>query len=80
MRLASEGARVACVSRTEANEKRTADEINGKYADSAKAYAVDVADHGAVQKIGAQILKEFGKIDILVNNAGVPRDGLSVRI
>jgi len=80
LRLASEGARVACVSRTEANAKRTADEINGKYADSAKAYAVDVADHGAVQKIGAQILEEFGKIDILVNNAGVTRDGLSVRM
>jgi 3-oxoacyl-[acyl-carrier protein] reductase len=66
------------VSRTEANAKRTTDEINGKYADSAKVYAVDVADHGGVQKIGAQILKEFGKIDILVNNAGVTRDGLSV--
>jgi 3-oxoacyl-[acyl-carrier protein] reductase len=80
LRLASEGARVACVSRTEANAKRTADEINGNYADSAKAYAVDVADHRAVQKIGAQIPKEFGKIDILVNNAGVTRDGLSVRM
>jgi 3-oxoacyl-[acyl-carrier protein] reductase len=80
LRLASEGACVACVSRTEANAKRTADEINGKYADSAKAYAVDVADHGGVQKFGAQILKEFGKIDILVNNADVTRDGLSVRM
>jgi len=80
LRLASEGARVACVSRTRANAKRTADEINGKCADSAKAYAVDVADHRAVQKIGAQILEEFGKIDILVNNAGVTRDGLSVRM
>jgi len=80
LRLASEGARVASVSRTEANAKRTVDEINGKYADSAKAYAVDVADHGAVQKIGAQILEEFGKIDILVNNAGVTCHRLSVRM
>ena len=80
LRLASEGARVACVSRTQANAKRTADEINGKCADSAKAYAVDVADHRGVQKIGAQILEEFGTIDILVNNAGVTRDGLSVRM
>ena len=30
----------------------------------------------AVQKVGAQILEDFGKIDILVNNAGVTRDGL----
>ena len=80
MRLASEGARVACVSRTDENAKRTADELNGARADSAKAYAVDVADHVAVQKVGAQILEDFGKIDILVNNAGVIRDGLTMRM
>src|SRR6058998_1286970 len=78
VRLASEGARVACVSRTEANAKKTADEINAARPNTAKAYAVDVADHVAVQKIGAQILDDFGKIDILVNNAGVRRDGLSL--
>src|ERR1700730_10288562 len=80
VRLASEGARVACVSRTEANAKKTADEINALRANAAKHYTVDVADHAAVQKIGAQILEEFGKIDILVNNAGVTRDGLAMRI
>jgi len=80
IRLAGEGARVACVSRTEANAKRTADEINIIRADAAKAYAVDVADHAAVQKIGAQILEEFLKIDVLVNNAGVTRDVLAMRM
>jgi len=80
VRLASEGARMACVSRSEENAKRTAAELNVARADSAKAYAVDVADHAAVQKAGAQILEEFGKIDILVNNAGVTRDGLSMRM
>jgi 3-oxoacyl-[acyl-carrier protein] reductase len=80
MRLASEGARVACVSRTTANVKKTADEINAMYADAAKHYAVDVADHAAVQKIGAQILQDFGKIDILVNNAGMTRDALAMRM
>ena len=80
MRLASEGARVACVSRSEENARRTANELNGAREDSAKAYAVDVADHAAVQKIGAQILEDFGKIDILVNNAGVTRDGLAMRM
>src|SRR5713101_4482709 len=80
MRLASEGARVACVSRTEANAKRTAAEINAARADAARAYAVDVADHAAVQKVGAQILEDFGKIDILVNSAGVIRDGLAMRM
>jgi 3-oxoacyl-[acyl-carrier protein] reductase len=79
-RLASEGARVACVSRSEENAKRTADELNKARGESAKAYAVDVADHAAVQKVGAQILEDFGKIDILVNNAGVTRDGLAIRM
>jgi 3-oxoacyl-[acyl-carrier protein] reductase len=80
VRFASEGACVACVSRTYANAKRTADEINIIRADAAKSYAVDVADHAAVQKIGAQILEDFMKIDILVNNAGVTRDGLAMRM
>jgi 3-oxoacyl-[acyl-carrier protein] reductase len=80
VRLAGEGARVASVSRTEANAQRTAEEINSARADAAKAYAVDVADHAAVQKIGAQILEDFGRVDILVNNAGVTRDGLSMRM
>jgi 3-oxoacyl-[acyl-carrier protein] reductase len=80
VRLASEHARVACVSRTEANAKKTADEINATRSDVAKAYALDVADHASVQKTGAQILEDFGKIDILVNNAGVTRDGLAMRM
>jgi 3-oxoacyl-[acyl-carrier protein] reductase len=80
LRLASEGARVASVSRTETNAQKTAEEINGARADAAKAYAVDVADHAAVQKTGSQILEDFGRVDILVNNAGVTRDGLSMRM
>ncbi len=85
LRLAAEGARVACVSRSEANAKRTADEINTLRKDAggtpaATAYTVDVADHAAVQKIGGQILSDFTKIDILVNNAGVTRDGLAMRM
>jgi 3-oxoacyl-[acyl-carrier protein] reductase len=80
LRLAAEGARVACVSRSEGNAKRTADELNILRTDSAKHYAVDVADHAAVQKTGEQILKHFTKIDILINNAGVTRDGLAMRM
>src|SRR5438067_10559949 len=80
VRLAREGARVASVSRTETNAQKTAEEINGTRADAAKAYSVDVADHAAVQRIGSQILDDFGRVDILVNNAGVTRDGLSMRM
>ncbi len=80
LRLADEGARVACVSRTEANAKRMAEQINAMRADAAKPYAVDVADHSGVQKIGSRILDDFGKVDILVNNAGITRDGLAMRM
>src|SRR2546421_7041756 len=80
VRLASEGARVACVSRNEINAQRTADKLNAARPDSAKAYAVDVAEHLSVEKVGAQILEDFGRVDILVNNAGVTRDGLAMRM
>jgi len=80
VRLASEGLRVASVSRTETNAQKTAEEINAMRAGAAKAYAVDVADHAAVQIIGARILEDFGRVDVLVNNAGVTRDGLSMRM
>jgi 3-oxoacyl-[acyl-carrier protein] reductase len=80
LRLASEGARVACVSRSEENATKTKNEINDTRSDAAKAYAVDVADHAAVQKIGVRILEDFGRSDILVNNAGVTRDALAMRM
>lgn len=79
-RLAAEGARVAVVSRTEANAARTAEAINAAHPDTARPYAVDVADFQAVQELADLILRDFGKIDILVNNAGVTRDGLSMRM
>src|SRR5438105_7482555 len=80
LRLASEGAQVASLSRTETNAQKTADEINALRANAAKAYAVDVSNHAEVQKIGDQILTDFGRADILVNNAGVTRDTLSMRM
>lgn len=79
-RLAAEGARVAIVSRTEANSVKTAEAINAATPDAAKPYAVDVADFDAVQKVGEQILADFGRCDILVNNAGITRDTLAMRM
>jgi 3-oxoacyl-[acyl-carrier protein] reductase len=80
LRFAGEGARVAVVSRTEQNALQVAEEINAKFAGLAKAYAVDVADHAAVQKVCAQVTADFTRVDILVNNAGITRDGLSMRM
>jgi len=79
-RLASEGAKVAVVSRTEANSQKVSDALNALSPETAKPYAVDVADFDAVQKVGEQILADFGRADILVNNAGITRDTLAMRM
>jgi 3-oxoacyl-[acyl-carrier protein] reductase len=80
LRLASEGARVAVVSRTEKNSVLVAEEINAKHAGLAKPYAVDVADHAAVQGLCGEVMADFTRVDILVNNAGITKDGLSMRM
>ena len=78
--LAAEGAKVAVVSRSESSCGKAADEINAEFPGSAKAYAVDVSDHTAVQELAKKISEEFGTVNILVNNAGVTRDGLLMRM
>jgi 3-oxoacyl-[acyl-carrier protein] reductase len=79
-RFAAEGAKVAVVSRTEANSVSAAEAINAQFPGAAKPYAVDVADSAAVLAIGKQIIADFGTVDILVNNAGVTRDTLALRM
>lgn len=79
-RLAAQGAMIASVSRTEANAQRTADEINAKFPNHARAYAVDMADVESVLALGKRIVDDFDRVDILVNNAGVTRDNLSLRL
>ncbi|MFD0892117.1 3-oxoacyl-[acyl-carrier-protein] reductase [Luteolibacter ambystomatis] len=78
--LAAEGAKVAVVSRSESSCGKAAEEINALYPGSATAYAVDVADHAAVQELAKKIGDELGTVNILVNNAGVTRDGLLMRM
>jgi len=79
-KLVEEGAKVAVVSRTEANAQKTADALNAIAPDTARAYAVDVANFDEVHAAGATILEDFGRIDVLVNNAGVTRDTLAMRM
>ncbi len=74
------GAKVAVVSRTEANSQSAADEMNAAGPGSAKAYAVDISDFDAVAAMGKQIAADLGPVGILVNNAGVTRDGLALRM
>ncbi len=79
-RFAAEGAKVAVISRTEANAQSAADAINAAHPGAAKAYAVDVADATATAELGKKLLEDFGKVEILVNNAGVTKDGLLLRM
>ena len=65
------GAKVAVVSRSEENSSKVAASLDSIRSGSARAYAVDVADFDAVQKVGEQIVADFGRADILVNNAGI---------
>src|SRR5262245_29256085 len=80
IRLASEGARVAVISRTEANSRSVAAELNALRSESAIPYAVDVSNGEAVADLCSRIVKELGKVSVLVNNAGVTRDRLSMRM
>lgn len=80
--LAAEGAKVVVISRSLDSCQGAADEINAEFGASApaRAYAIDVADHEAVQDLGKEIIAEYGSINILINNAGVTRDGLLMRM
>ena len=77
--FAKEGADVVCISRTQANSGKVAEEIRQK-GRKAWAFGIDVADSAAVNEMSAAVLKEAGKIDVLVNNAGVTRDNLFMRM
>lgn len=78
--LAAEGAKIAVVSRSEASCGSAAEAINADFPGAARAYAVDVSDHAAVQELAKKIGEELGPLNILVNNAGVTRDGLLMRM
>ncbi len=79
LKFASEGADVACVSRTAENAEKVAGEVRlqGR---RAWAYAVDVSNAPRVEEAGEAILAAAGRVDILVNNAGITRDGLLMRM
>src|SRR3954463_11250576 len=79
LKFATEGADVACVSRTAQNSEKVAVEVRA-LGRKAWAYAVDVSDAAGVAATAEKILADAGKADILVNNAGVTRDGLLMRM
>jgi 3-oxoacyl-[acyl-carrier protein] reductase len=68
--FADEGARVAAVDINEAPVEAVAAEIRAA-GGTARAWACDVADRTAVQRLVDEVAAEFGGLDILVNNAGI---------
>ena len=79
LEFAKAGADVVCVSRTEENSTRVANEVR-ELGRRAWAFAEDVSDATAVNTASDKILSETTRVDILVNNAGVTRDGLLMRM
>ena len=71
LKLASEGATVAVhYSRSAAKADNVCAEINSEYHQKALPFQADISDREAVNRMVAEINKEFKKIDFLVNNAG----------
>jgi len=70
LRLAAEGARVACVDRTAAAADETAASIKGAGGE-AFGLGADVTDEGACARMVAATVERLGGLTTLVNSAGV---------
>ncbi|HNW11350.1 MAG TPA: SDR family NAD(P)-dependent oxidoreductase [Candidatus Rifleibacterium sp.] len=69
-RFAAEGARVAISGR---RTDKLADTVNAiqKAGGHARAYALDVRDVAAIDRVVAEVARDHGGLDVLVNNAGI---------
>ena len=70
LRLATEGAAVACLDVAREAAEKTAAEITAAGA-TARAYAVDVADPAAVRAAVSAAVHDLGRPSVLVNCAGI---------
>jgi len=68
--LAKEGASVAVADLLEEEGQALVKEINS-LGGVAKFWHLDVSDEKEVEKVYADVVKEFGKLDATVNNAGI---------
>jgi len=74
-RLGADGMAVACLDIDEATAKQTADRLAAQGVGAA-AYAADVSDEDAVERVVGEVAETLGPPTVLVNNAGVLRDNL----
>jgi len=68
--LAKEGAKIAVTDVLDEEGKKVADEINSS-GGVAKFWQLNVAKENEVERVFAEVVKEFGKLDATVNNAGI---------
>jgi NAD(P)-dependent dehydrogenase (short-subunit alcohol dehydrogenase family) len=72
IRLASEGASVACLDLAADAAEKTAAEI-GEAGGRARAWPVDVSDEDGVAATVGEVIADFGGVDVLCNIAGIGR-------
>jgi len=68
--FADEGARVAVTDMTGDGAKLVADEIIAS-GGTARAWALDISDRDAIDRVVGEVAAQFGGLDIVVNNAGI---------
>src|SRR6478609_12138415 len=74
-RLGADGMAVACLDIDEATAQQTATRLEGQGVRAA-AFAADVSDEEAVERVVDEVVETLGPPTVLVNNAGVLRDNL----
>src|ERR1700729_4496925 len=68
--LAKEGAHVAVMyARSRDQAESVASELTSRYHINARAFACDITDGAAVDRLVGEVTKAFGRLDILVNDA-----------
>ncbi len=70
LELARQGAHVIALARTQGGLEELDDEIR-KVGGEATLVPCDLADHEAIDRLGAAIHERWGKLDVLVGNAGL---------
>lgn len=75
--LASAGASVAVVARSQEGAEAAAAELPGG---GHRGYECDVADEAGVNALVRAVETDLGSLDILVNNAGITEDNLLLRL
>jgi 3-oxoacyl-[acyl-carrier protein] reductase len=68
--LAHEGAHVAVVyARSRDQAESVASELTSRYQINAQAFACDITDGAAVDRLVGEVIQAFGRLDVLINDA-----------